>query len=685
LAKELGLSSKDIIKTIEEFGINIHNHMSTLEDNEVEIIKEFYAPVEIVPALLDPKLEQVILEEKGGIEKIKPKKNFNQNEEKAKLNFNKKDNKKQAVKEESNKVEIEETITVGDLAKSLGKSLNEIIMKLMKMNIMASINQSLDFETASLIGMEYGIEVVREKTQEQLDELEFEFIDNPDDLIQRAPIVTVMGHVDHGKTSLLDAIRDTNVTRGEAGGITQHIGASEIMVKDQKIVFLDTPGHEAFTSLRARGAKVTDMAILVVAADDGVKPQTIEAIDHAKAANVPIIVAINKMDKPAANPDKVKQELADRGVLVEDWGGEVVSVPVSAHSGQGIETLLEMILIVSEMLDLKANPNRPGIGTIIEAKLDKARGPVSTIIVQNGSIEVGDPIFAGKSYGKVRAMFNDKGKSVRKAGPSSTVEILGLNDVPTSGDKLYKTRDEKSSRMHAEKNVSVERLEVMRNSSKNITLDDLFDKIKQGEIKDLNIILKADVNGSIEALKQSLNKLGNEEVRVNIIHASVGAITESDIMLASASNAIIIGFNVRPASNVEFMREKEKVELRTYRIIYEAIKDVKDALSGLLDPEYKEVVEGKIEVRATFKVPNIGTIAGAYVKEGKVTRKSSIRLVREGIVIFEGKLSSLKRFKDDAKEVNAGFECGIGLENYNDLKEGDILESFIIQEIKRSL
>jgi translation initiation factor IF-2 len=481
---------------------------------------------------------------------------------------------------------------------------------------------------------------------------------------------------------LLDAIRNTSVTTGEAGGITQHIGASEIFLKGEKIIFLDTPGHEAFTTLRARGAKVTDIAILVVAADDGVMPQTIEAIDHAKAAGVPIIVAINKIDKPNANPDKVKQELADRGVLIEAWGGDVIAVEVSAIKGMGIDTLLEMVLLVAEMLDLKANPKRPALGTILEAKVEKGRGPIATALIENGTLHIGDPIAAGTTFGRVRAMYNSHGKKIKVAGPASSVEITGLNDIPTAGDKFYATEEERQARAMAEKRYTELRVATLKKPP-HISLEDLFDQIKQGQIKDLNIIVKADAHGSVEALKTSLSKLENEEVRVSVIHANVGTITESDILLASASNAIVIGFNVRPNAVVTSIADREGVEIKTYRIIYEAIQDVEAALKGMLSPIFKEVVLGSISVRATFKVPNAGTIAGAYVTSGKVTRSSQIRLIRDGIVIHEGKLSSLKRFKDDVKEVAQGYECGVGIENYNDLKEGDEIEAFIIEEVKR--
>ncbi len=583
-------------------------------------------------------------------------------------------------------LQITAPITVKDLSEKINKNPNEVIMKLMGLGIMATINQELDFDTAELLAVEYDIalEEYVEEEEDLVELFELDAEDDPADLVKRAPVVTVMGHVDHGKTSLLDAIRNTGVADGEAGGITQHIGASEVVHQGEKIVFLDTPGHEAFTSLRARGAKVTDIAILVVAADDGVMPQTIEAIDHSKAANVPIIVAINKIDKPNANPDRVKQELSERGILIEEWGGDVIAVPVSAKTGEGLDKLLEMVLLVAEVLELKANPNRLGVGTVIEAKVVKGRGTVTTIILEKGEMNVGDPIVAGASAGRIKAMYNDKGKKVKKIGPSTSVEIDGLSDIPQAGDQIFVTPDEKTAKMFADKNA-IQIRERSLNKNSGVTLEELFNKIQQGEIKDLNIIVKADVHGSVEAIKQSLLKITNEEVRVNIVHANVGAISESDIILASASNAIIIGFNVRPSSNVSSLAEQEGVDIRTYRIIYDAINDVETAMRGMLSPTYKEVVLGKIQVRATFKVPNVGTIAGGYVTNGKVTRNAQVRLVREGIVIYEGKISSLKRFKDDAKEVAQGYECGIGLENYNDLKENDEIEAFIMEEVKRDI
>jgi len=672
LAKKVGISSKELIAKLKEFDLDVTNHMSTLEDDDAKLILEYYRTEED--------------------EKKRNKKNKGESTSSKKKNEKKYDNKDDNTvlenkdSESNNEVIISEKIVVKDLAEKINKNPNEIIMKLMNLGVIAAINQEIDFETAEIITSEYGFKAVKEAAEEDKDEFDklFDDIkDNPDDLVKRAPIVTVMGHVDHGKTSLLDAIRKTNVTAGEAGGITQHIGASQVSINGEKIVFLDTPGHEAFTSLRARGAQITDIAILVVAADDGVMPQTVEAINHAKAAKVPLIVAINKIDKPNANPDRVKQELAEHGVLIEEWGGDVVSVPVSALKGEGIDHLLEMVLLVAEMQELKANPSRKAIGTIIESELDKGRGPVATVIVQNGTLNVGDSIIAGATYGRVRAMINDKGKRVKKAGPSTAVEILGLSDVPEAGDKFIAVSDDKTARQIAEKRKQKLR-EQSLNTTQRVTLEDLFDHIQQGKVKDLNIIVKADAQGSVEAIKQSLAKLSNEEVRVNVIHGAVGTITESDILLASASNAIVIGFNVRPASSVSKLAEQENIELKTYRIIYEAIEDIEAAMKGMLEPEHKEVVQGKVEVRATFKVPNVGTVAGGYVLEGKVTRNSNVRLVRDGIVIFEGEISSLKRFKDDVKEVTSGYECGIGLQNYNDLKEGDIIEAFIIEEIKRT-
>ncbi|MFA5636986.1 MAG: translation initiation factor IF-2 [Anaerovoracaceae bacterium] len=578
-------------------------------------------------------------------------------------------------------------ITVKGLSEQIDKTSSEIIMALMKLGIMANVNQNLDEDTAVLLGSELGINIVIDKIEEEVVEEGLEtFEDKTADLENRPPIITVMGHVDHGKTSLLDAIRKTNVTSRESGGITQHIGASEVTFNGERIVFLDTPGHEAFTAMRARGAHVTDIAVLVVAADDSVKPQTIESISHAKAAGVPVIVAINKIDKPEANPDRVKQDLAnlpaDQRILVEEWGGETISVPVSAKSGEGIPNLLEMILLQSEVLELKANPNRLAMGTVVEARLDKTRGPVATLLVLNGTLETGMSVVVGTCSGKIRAMTNFKGEEIRKAGPATAVEILGLNDVPEAGDEFNAVKEDKIAREIAEQRRLKVREEVMvRNSS--TTLEELFSQIKEGEVKELNLVIKADVQGSVGALITSLEKLQTENVKVRIIHSGVGAITESDIMLASTSDAVIIGFNVRPSTNITTIADREKVQIRTYRVIYDIINEVEAAMKGMLDPIYKEVVLGKVEIRNTFKVPGAGVVGGAYVLEGKVQRHAEIRLIRDSIVIHEGKISSLRRFKDDAKEVNQGYECGIGIENYNDIKEGDIIEAFKMEEIER--
>ncbi len=574
-------------------------------------------------------------------------------------------------------------ITVAGFCEQTKCSTASAIMALMKMGIMANINQNLDEDTVQILADEVGVPIVIGKVvEDEFEEGIENFEDKEEDLKPRPPIVTVMGHVDHGKTSLLDAIRKTNVTAGESGGITQHIGASEVTINGQKIVFLDTPGHEAFTAMRARGAHSTDIAILVVAADDGVMPQTIESISHAKAAGVPIIVAINKMDKPAANPDRVKQELTEHGILVEDWGGDVITVPVSAKKGDGITNLLEMVLLQAEVLELKANPNRYAMGTVIEARLDKAKGPVATLLVMNGTLKSGMSIVAGTCAGRIRAMSNFKGDEIVKAGPATAVEILGLDEVPEAGDEFNAVKDPSLARDIADKRRTKLREEVLaRNAS--TTLEQLFSQIQEGEIKELNLIIKGDVQGSVGAIEASLEKLQNENVRVKIIHTGVGTINESDVMLAGTSKAVIIGFNVRPSAAVTTMAERDGIEIRTYRVIYDIIDDVEAAMKGMLDPEYKEVVLGSVEIRTTFKVPGVGIIGGAYVTDGKVVRNAQVRLVREGIVIHEGKISSLKRFKDDAKEVAQGFECGIGIENYNDLKEGDVIECFEMQEIER--
>lgn len=608
--------------------------------------------------------------------------NNRNNRGKGKNNKNMKKEPPREFAEVKHHVVLEDTITVQDLAHQMGKKSTDVIMKLMAMGVMATINQDLDVDTATIIAEEFGatVEVKVSKEEELFTDVE----DKPEDLQERPPVVTIMGHVDHGKTSLLDKIRSTHVTTTEAGGITQHIGAYQVETQGHKITFLDTPGHEAFTAMRARGAQITDIAILVVAADDGVMPQTIEAIDHAKAAGVPIIVAINKIDKPEANPDQIKQELTNYGLISEEWGGDTIMVPVSAKKGMGISELLDMILLVAEMGELKANPNRNAKGKVIESKLDKGRGPVATLLVQTGTLHVGDFLIVGTTQGRIRAMFDYKGRSVKVAGPSMPVEILGLNEVPEAGDDFIAVENEKLAKQVADKRQKEKHQQEIAHNSK-VSLEDLFAQIKEGEIKELNIILKADVQGSIEAIRQSLEKLGNDEVRVNIIRTAVGGIREADVMLATASNALIIGFNVRPDVGARKLAEKEEVQINTYRVIYEAIEDVKAALSGMLDPDIKEVELGQAEVRNTFKVPKVGVVAGCYITEGKITRNAEVRVVRDGVVIHNGHLGSLKRFKDDVKEVASGYECGLSVERFNDIKEGDILEAYTFEEVKRAL
>ncbi len=577
-----------------------------------------------------------------------------------------------------------ETITVKDLSEKIGKPAAEIIKKLFILGTLATINQELDFDTCSLIASDYGIELERNiaKTAEEVLNESSDETDADENLVVRPPVVTIMGHVDHGKTSLLDAIRHTSVTEGEAGGITQHIGAYTVTSGGRQITFIDTPGHEAFTSMRARGAQVTDVVILVVAADDGIMPQTVEAINHSKAANVPIIVALNKMDKESANPERIKQQLTEYGLVSEEWGGDTICVPVSAKTRMGLDTLLEMILLEADVLELRANPTRLAKGTIIEAELDKGRGPIATVLVQNGTLKIGDTIVAGTAYGRVRAMVDDKGRRVVEAGPSTPVEVLGFSEVPSAGDTLNVAEIDKLSRQVAEERRDKQKAEQLKNLSK-VSLDDLFNQIAEGEVKDLNVIVKADVQGSVEAVKQALEKLSNDEVRVRCIHGGVGAITDTDIMFASASNAIVIGFNVRPNASARAAAEKEKVDMRLYRIIYNAIEDIQNAMKGMFKPVFKEVELGHASVRETFKVSGVGTIAGSYVQAGKVSRSAQVRVVRGGIVVHEGKIASLKRFKDDAKEVAAGYECGIGIENFNDLQEGDVIEAFVMEEVKR--
>ena len=579
------------------------------------------------------------------------------------------------------KITLPDEITVGELASRLKKTAAEVVKKMMMNGMMATINQVIDYDTAYLIADEFGAKVTKEVVVTIEEKLFSETEENTEDLETRAPVVCVMGHVDHGKTSLLDAIRHTSVTSGEAGGITQHIGAYRVNLDGRDITFLDTPGHEAFTAMRARGAQATDIAILVVAADDGIMPQTIEAINHAKAAGVDVIVAINKMDKPTANPDTVKNQLTAHGLVPEEWGGDTICVPVSALTKMGIDDLLENVLLVAEMKELKANPTRRAKGIVIEAKLDKGRGPVATVIVQNGTLHAGDIVIAGTSVGRVRAMLNDRGEAITEAGPSVPVEIVGLAEVPQAGDEFNAVEDERMARTLADQRREKAKNDAL-NAAAKVNLEDLFSQIKEG-VKELNIIVKADVGGSAEAVRASLVKLSNEEVKVKVIHCAVGGITEGDVMLASSSNAIIVGFNVRPDKNAADMAERDRVDVRTYRIIYDCINEIEAAMKGMLAPEYKEVVLGRAEVRQTIRVPGVGVIAGSYITDGKVTRQSQIRIVRDGVVIFEDKISSLKRFKDDVKEVAQGYECGIGLDKYDDIHLGDILEAFIMEEVAR--
>ena len=684
-AKEIGKQSKDIISVLKDAEIEVSNHMSMLTEEGL--------------AKLDSVFKKVKKEQpKGNNKNNKTENNQPKNDnKKAKKKKSKKEKNKKSHKQQPAIIEAptEETIsedtilvkdgmTVGELSEVLSVSSTELIKKLfMELKIMANITQSLTLEQIELIAMDYGKEIQEEVeiNKEDLD-LYFEVEDQDKDLKERAPIVTIMGHVDHGKTTLLDTIRNTRVTAGEAGGITQHIGAYQVRAKDKKITFLDTPGHAAFTTMRARGAKITDVTILVVAADDGVMPQTIEAINHAKAAEVPIIVAVNKMDKPQANPDRVMNELVEYGLISEEWGGDTIFVPISALKGEGIDELLENILLVTEMQELKANPNRLALGTVIEAKLDKGRGAVATLLVQNGTLNVGDPLVVGNTFGRVRAMINDRNKNINVAKPSTPVEITGLQDVPNAGDRFVVFGDEKTARQIGEKRQQ-QYIETTRQASSAVSLDTLFEQMKQGEMKDLNIIIKADVQGSVEALAMSLAKIDVEGVNVRIIHTGVGAINESDITLAVASNAVVIGFNVRPDGNAKQMAQTEQVDIRLHSIIYKVIEEIEAAMTGLLDPEFVEKVIGLAEVRQVYKVSKIGTIAGAYVTEGKVSRDGKVRVIRDSVVIYEGEIDTLRRFKDDVKEVQSGYECGMTVENFNDIKEGDVFEVYIMEEVKK--
>ena len=675
LAKELNVSSKDLITLLmEEFGVEVKNHMSVIEDEDAALIQELIGEngiPETKKSIVDEYEDQLAEEVNKGVRK-------------------KKKTKKEIEREEIERnaeaacgvVEIGDTITVKELCEKLGKPTAEVIKNLIFLGVMAGVNQEIDFATAEKLCEKYEVIAERKEEETELEAFEEDTDIVEENLEKRPPIVTIMGHVDHGKTSLLDAIRKARVTDTEAGGITQHIGAYTVTLNGEKITFLDTPGHEAFTAMRARGAQVTDIVILVVAADDGIMPQTKEAISHCKAANVPMIVAINKIDRPGANVDRVKQELTEHGLVSEDWGGDTICVPVSAKTGENLDSLLEMILLTAEMQELTADPNRKSKGTVIEAKLDKGRGAVASLLIQNGTLHVGDSILVGSTYGRIRAMFDDMGKKIKSAGPSIPVEVLGLSEVPAAGDRFVVVKDEKTARNMAE--IRKDKIKTeSHQASHRVSLEDLYSQIQEGKVKELSIIVKADVQGSVEAIRQSLEKLSTDDVKVRVIHGAVGAITETDITLAAASNALMIGFNVRPDSNAIAAAERDGVDIKTYRIIYDAIEDVKSAMIGMLDPEYKEVVNGKAEVRMTYKISNVGTIAGCYVTDGKIVRNSEIRVIRDGIVIFESVLASLKRFKDDAKEVNKGYECGLSVERFNDLKEGDIIESFTMEAVKR--
>lgn len=679
-AKKVGKSSKEIINILVDANIQAGKHMSYLSEEGFIYLEGIFNKKEHHKEknkkIVDKKNKKPKLNKKKKIKKDKRKKNSK--EQPATIVSSVEDSIN------SNVILVKEVMTVAELAEKFEISSTDLIKKLfVELKIMANINQTLTFEQIELIAIAYGKEIQKELeiNKEDLD-IYFDVEEDEKDLVLRAPIVTIMGHVDHGKTTLLDTIRHTKVTSEESGGITQHIGAYQVNLNGRKITFLDTPGHAAFTTMRARGAQITDITILVVAADDGVMPQTIEAINHAKAANVPIIVAVNKIDKPQANPEKVMGELAEYGLTPEAWGGETIFVPISALQNKGVDELLEMVLLVSDMQELKANPNRLALGTVIEARLDKGRGTVATLLVQNGTLKISDPIVVGNTFGRVRAMINDRGKSIKNALPSTPVEITGLQDVPNAGDRFVVFGDEKTARQIGEARQQ-QYIESQRESQASLSLDSLFEQMKQGEAKDLNIILKADVQGSVEALSMSLAKIEVDGVNVRIIHTGVGAINESDVTLAAASKAVVIGFNVRPDANAKQKIQEEKIDVRLHSIIYKVIEEIENAMKGLLAPEFKEKILGLAEVRQVYKVSKIGTIAGSYVTEGKVLHNAQLRVIRDSIVIFEGKIGTLKRYKDDVKEVQNGYECGITVENYSDIKEGDVFELFVMEETKK--
>ena len=707
LAKENGLESKEMIRILnDEFNLGIKSHMSMISGEDHKLISDFLSELND-DSSEDVSVEEEIIEKpkaKAKQEKKREKKidlkNLDDDDDQeqvvSKKNRKKKNKKKKSKKSnrqeksmkanKDSRIEIPETVNVKAFADKLGESPNSVIGKLIGLGTMAGLNDQIDFDTANLVAMEFGKEIFKEEEYDALEEQSYDldYEDREENLIERPPVVSVMGHVDHGKTSILDAIRNTSVTRGEAGGITQHIGAYTVDINGKAISFLDTPGHEAFTEMRMRGAQSTDIAILVVAADDGVMPQTVEAINHAKAADIPIIVAINKMDKETADQNRVMQGLMEYGLVPEEWGGDTIMVPVSAHTGKGIKDLLEMVLLVAEVRELRANPNRDAVGIIIEAQLDKSRGPVATVLVQKGTLRQGDYVVTGSASGRIRAMFDSKGKSIKEAGPSIPAQILGLSDVAEAGDKIYAVKDEKIARDYADRAKEFKREERLI-AKANTNLEDMYSDIQEGELKELNIIVKTDVKGTVDAVSSSLTKLSNEEVKVTVIAGAVGGITESDVLLAQASNAIIIGFNVRPTQGALERAKDNNIEIRTYSVIYEAIEDVSKAIVGMLDPEFKENVLGRAEVRDTFKIPGAGTIAGVMVTSGVITRKAMIRLLRDNVVIFDGEISSMKRFKDDASKLQSGYEGGIGLERYNDIKVGDVMEAYEMVETERSL
>ncbi|EEI85645.1 translation initiation factor IF-2 [Anaerococcus lactolyticus] len=707
LAKENGLESKEMIRILnDEFNLGIKSHMSMISGEDHKLINDFLSELND-DSSEDVSVEEEIIEKpkaKAKQEKKREKKidlkNLDDDDDQeqvvSKKNRKKKNKKKKSKKSnrqeksmkanKDSRIEIPETVNVKAFADKLGESPNSVIGKLIGLGTMAGLNDQIDFDTANLVAMEFGKEIFKEEEYDALEEQSYDldYEDKEENLIERPPVVSVMGHVDHGKTSILDAIRNTSVTRGEAGGITQHIGAYTVDINGKAISFLDTPGHEAFTEMRMRGAQSTDIAILVVAADDGVMPQTVEAINHAKAADIPIIVAINKMDKETADQNRVMQGLMEYGLVPEEWGGDTIMVPVSAHTGKGIKDLLEMVLLVAEVRELRANPNRDAVGIIIEAQLDKSRGPVATVLVQKGTLRQGDYVVTGSASGRIRAMFDSKGKPIKEAGPSIPAQILGLSDVAEAGDKIYAVKDEKIARDYADRAKEFKREERLI-AKANTNLEDMYSDIQEGELKELNIIVKTDVKGTVDAVSSSLTKLSNEEVKVTVIAGAVGGITESDVLLAQASNAIIIGFNVRPTQGALERAKDNNIEIRTYSVIYEAIEDVSKAIVGMLDPEFKENVLGRAEVRDTFRIPGAGTIAGVMVTSGVITRKAMIRLLRDNVVIFDGEISSMKRFKDDASKLQSGYEGGIGLERYNDIKVGDVMEAYEMVETERSL